>query len=188
MGITATDRLDNAVKILVRLSLILGGITLLGMVLNVFVDVLLRAVANTPIEGTTPLVTYWWMIPLVFFGLATAQRFDEHTDLPAVYDRLSGRGQAFLGLLALSCTLIFVALIGWHGLGNALEQATVGEYDSATGIITWPPRFAVPVACLAFVLVLIAEMLRTVKALLPPGATETESDLAEGEAERNVLS
>lgn len=153
--------IDLAVKVLVRLSIFLGAAAALGMVVNVFLDVAMRFGMNTPIQGTNQFVSFWWMLPLVFFGLAAAQYYGEHTDLPIVYERLDPRGQQIMAIVSLVCTAIFVALIGWAGLNNALEQMTVGEYDSSTGVTVWPPRFAIPLACLAFLLVIIATILQT---------------------------
>ena len=153
---------DLAVKVLIRLSIFLGAAAALGMVINVFLDVVMRFGMNTPIQGTNQFVSYWWMLPLVFFGLAAAQHYGEHTDLPIVYERLDSRGQQIMAIVALCFTGIFVVLIGWAGLGNALEQMAVGEYDSSTGVTVWPPRFAIPLACLAFLLVIIANILKLI--------------------------
>lgn len=73
---------------LIRISLVLGSIAALGMVINVFLDVALRFGLNTPIQGTNQFVSYWWMLPLVFFGLTAAQYYDEHTDPPIIFERL----------------------------------------------------------------------------------------------------
>ncbi|QGU04157.1 TRAP transporter small permease [Corynebacterium comes] len=152
--------LDLAVKILIRLSIFLGAAAALGMVVNVFLDVAMRFGMNTPIQGTNQFVSFWWMLPLVFFGLAAAQHYGEHTDLPIVYERLNPWGRQIMAIVALCFTGIFVSLIGWSGFTNALEQMAVGEYDSSTGITVWPPRFAVPLACLAFLLVIVAHILQ----------------------------
>jgi TRAP-type C4-dicarboxylate transport system permease small subunit len=178
------DRVDRAAGLLVRTSLVIGGIAAGAMVLNVAADVALRSLFNQPISATNPLVAYWWMLPLVFFGLAAAQRFGEHTDLPVVHARLSDRGQALITLFARACTGLFVLLIGWFGTVNALEQFAVGEYDASTGVTIWPPRFAVPLACLAFALVVLAQMMRAARPLLgrdTPGSTAPQSAIdAEG--------
>lgn len=157
-----TRTIDLAVKILIRTSIFLGAIAGLAMVVNVFLDVALRFGMNTPIQGTNQFVSYWWMLPLVFFGLAAAQNYGEHTDLPIVYERLNPRGKQIMAVFALVCSGIFVAMIGWAGLNNAFEQMAVGEYDSSTGVTVWPPRFAIPLACLAFLLVIIAEVLKLI--------------------------
>ena len=64
--------IDLAVKVLVRLSIFLGAAAALGMVVNVFLDVAMRFGMNTPIQGTNQFVSFWWMLPLVFFGLVAA--------------------------------------------------------------------------------------------------------------------
>lgn len=182
-----TGQLDRIADLLVRLSLVLGGTVALAMVLNVAVGVALRSILNQPIQGTNQLVSYWWMLPLVFFGLAAAQWHDEHTDLPLVHARLSGRAQPVMTLVAYACTGLFVILFGSFGLKNALEQAAVGEYDSATGVIVWPPRFALPIACLAFILIIVAQMTRTVRALARRSGTDTETSNVLGDDQRKMF-
>lgn len=162
------ERVETAASWLVRLAVFLGGAVAFGMVINVFLDVVLRFLWNAPIQGTNQFVSYWWMLPLVFFGLAAAQQYGEHTDLPIVFERLGARGQQIMTVLSLCCTGLFVILIGWYGLDNALDQAAVGEYDSSTGVTVWPPRFAIPLACLAFLFIIAAQILR---ALVPKSPT-----------------
>ncbi|ANE03629.1 TRAP transporter small permease [Corynebacterium crudilactis] len=152
--------IDLSVKILIRLSIVLGAVAAFGMVINVFLDVALRFGLNMPIQGTNQFVSFWWMLPLVFFGIAAAQHYGEHTDLPLVYERLTPRGQQIMSIVALTFTGIFVLMIGWAGFNNALEQMSVGEYDSSTGVTVWPPRFAIPLACLAFFLVVVANIIQ----------------------------
>lgn len=153
---------DVVASICVKISIVVGGIAALGMVFNIFVDVALRFGFNLPIEGTNQYVSYWWMLPLVFFGLAAGQFYGEHTDLPMVYERLNPRGKQIMSIVALSFTGVFVALIGWAGMLNALDQMQVGEYDSATGTVIWPPRFAIPLACLAFLLLIVAQIAKII--------------------------
>ncbi len=154
--------IDLAVKVLIRLSIFLGAAAALALVVNVFLDVALRFGMNSPIQGTNQFVSFWWMLPLVFFGLAAAQNYGEHTDLPIVYERLNPRGKQIVAIFSLICSGIFVAFIGWAGLTNAIDQMAVGEYDSSTGVTVWPPRFAIPLACLAFLLVILAEILKLI--------------------------
>lgn len=154
--------LDPIANLLVKVSIVLGSLVALGMIINVFLDVALRFGFNSPIQGTNQFVSYWWMLPLVFFGLAVAQRYGEHTDLPIVFERLNLKGKQAMAIVALSCTAIFVLIIGWAGLTNALDQMAVGEYDSSTGVTVWPPRFAIPVACLAFLCILLAEIFKLI--------------------------
>jgi TRAP-type C4-dicarboxylate transport system permease small subunit len=181
-----SERLDRAAALLVRAALVIGGIAAGAMVLNVAVDVALRSLINQPIQATNPLVSNWWMLPLVFFGVAAAQRFGEHTDLPVVHARLSDRGQAIITLVALACTGLLVVLIGWFGLLNALEQMAVGEYDASTGVTIWPPRFAVPLSCLVFALVVVAQMLRAARPLVEKNALGSPAPLTPVDAEGTV--
>lgn len=183
----ATDRLDRVAGLLVQAALVLGGIAAVAMVVNVAVDVASRSLFNQPIQATNQLVSYWWMLPLVFFGLAAAQRFGEHTDLPVIHARLSDRGQAIITLVALACTTVFVIQLGWFGLQNALEQASIGEYDASTGVTIWPPRFAVPIACLAFVMVALAQMLRAAGPLTGRPGTDSPAAHTGIDDEEKVL-
>lgn len=176
---TSVGILDRAASLLTGISIAIGASTVLLMVVNVFVDVLFRFTLNQPIQGTTEMVKYWWMLPIVFLGIAAAQRFREHTDLPILYDMLDHRGQAILKMIALACASIFVGYVGYYGLLNALDQLTIGEFDATTGIVLWPPRFVVPLACLAFIVIAIAQAASTIADLgrqnsLPAAARTTD--------------
>lgn len=140
------------------LTTILGSVAalcVLGLALHVCLDVLLRTLTGAPLQGTNEYVTFWWMIPLIFFGLSVAQRANEHTDLPLLYDRADATTRRHILVITNTITAVFAGLIGWFGLEYAIHQASVGEYTGATGLTVWPARFAVPLGILAFIAQLV---------------------------------
>lgn len=153
-------------------AMIIGGAAVALLAINLILDISMRTLANRPINGTIEMVTFWWMVPLVFFGLAVAQRNREHTDLPILYDQVNGPARTVIGLISVLATAVLVALIGWYGWQNAVTQMSVGEYASATGVTLWPARFAVPLGALAFLLELLAQAARQISAPRPDSGGE----------------
>jgi TRAP-type C4-dicarboxylate transport system permease small subunit len=155
--------LDKIVLRLTRAFALLAGIAALGLAAHMVVDVCLRFFFNTPIEGTLEYVTYWWMPCIVFFGLALTQRRAENIDLPMLHERLTGRTATVSSIIAHVLTVLFVGLIGWYGLENALAQTAVGEFTSATNTLVWPMRWVVPVGIAILVLQLLADIRQTLR-------------------------
>lgn len=170
----AAEAVDRFARPVTRAMGILGCLAVFGLAVHVAAEVLVRTTTGQPFDGTIEYVTYWWMVPLVYFGLAVAQRHNEHTDMPVLYDRMVGSSRTTLATVGYILTAVFAGLIGWFGLENAIDQMSIGEYTGAAEVMIWPIRFAVPIGAIAFILELVSSALREADSPLTQTTTTAE--------------
>jgi TRAP-type C4-dicarboxylate transport system permease small subunit len=141
----------------------LGGVGVLLLLVNVLVDVTSRYLLNRPIPGTIEYVSFWYMVAIAFFGLAVAERDDEHIDAPIVFDRLPAVVRRELTVFSKVLFIVVLLAMAWWGLEEATRQYAVRERGGAAGVPVWPTRFFVPVgavACAAEVAIRLVRSLR----------------------------
>jgi len=145
------SRLDRAaLKIEGTLNLI-GGVTIIMLVLMAVWNVVGRKLFNAPVPGYVDW-TEQFMILFAFFGLAYCQREGGHIRMDIVVMRLRGRVLwAFEWLSILFMLLVTTALIygSWHHFLRSFDwEMALFSRDSSIdiGLPLWPAKLVVPVA------------------------------------------
>ena len=135
----------------------------LGMVLLVVADVVMRGLFNSPIQGTLELMTYWFMVVISFLGMWLAQVKREHITVTMITDRLRGPAKMVFRVFSAILTVAFLAALGWYGLEAALINMARGEYTGAFRVPIWPMRFLVPIGLGAYAITLIIHTIQDLK-------------------------
>jgi TRAP-type C4-dicarboxylate transport system permease small subunit len=170
------DRIGAAVGGIGRLLMVPAGIALIFMMLHVNADVIGRLLFNHPIPVTIEVVSYYYMVAVIFLPLAAVEVADHHiaVDLLAQYFR-GGLRRRTLALAAFASTLYF-AVLAWRSGIVAWEKLRIGEYEmGAVALPTWPSRMLVPIGTAAIAAVLVvktAEFLRGREPAKPPSVIE----------------
>jgi C4-dicarboxylate transporter DctQ subunit len=148
------SRLDRAaLKIEGALNLI-GGVTIIMLVLMAVWNVVGRKLFNAPVPGYVDWTTQF-MILFAFFGLAYCQREGGHIRMDIVVMRLKGRLLWAFEFLSTFFMLIVVAALiygSWHHFLRSFDwNMALFSRDSSIdiGLPLWPAKLVVP---LAFVL------------------------------------
>jgi C4-dicarboxylate transporter DctQ subunit len=148
------SRLDRAaLKIEGALNLI-GGVTIIMLVLMAVWNVVGRKLFNAPVPGYVDW-TEQFMILFAFFGLAYCQREGGHIRMDIVVMRLKGRLLWAFEFLSTFFMLIVVAALiygSWHHFLRSFDwNMALFSRDSSIdiGLPLWPAKLVVP---LAFVL------------------------------------
>ena len=128
---------------------LLGYAGVLMLMLTVVADTVLRYAFNSPIQGTIEYVSYWYMIPIGFFGMVLAERDNEHIEAPIVFDRLPVAIQREFTAITKVLFVIFLLGVAWWGFDEAMKQYAVRERGGAAGVTIWPTRFFVPLGAVA---------------------------------------
>lgn len=131
------------------------GVLILGLMLHVFIDVVLRNFFGITLQATTDYVTYWWMAPLTLLAFTSAEYAREHIIVDGLTSWFGSGAKRVFRWIADVLTIVVVALIGWFGLTDAIHQSQTGEYSGATGVLIWPPRFIVPVAAVSLIIAIV---------------------------------
>jgi TRAP-type C4-dicarboxylate transport system permease small subunit len=140
---------------------LLGGLALVLAMVHVNLDVALRYLIGAPLSGTIEIVSYYYMIALVFLPLAAVERRNGHISVELVSQKLSPRHQRILiGLVSL-VSAVYFGLLAWRLWLDAVEKAQVGEtYTGSLSLPIWPPRFFMPLSCGLLTVLLIYKSVR----------------------------
>jgi TRAP-type C4-dicarboxylate transport system permease small subunit len=154
---TRLSAFDRAVlRVEAALNLV-GGITIVMLVLMAVWNVVGRKLFNAPVPGYVDW-TEQFMILFAFFGLAYCQREGGHIRMDIVVMRLSGRTLwIFEWLSILFMLVVATALIygSWHHFLRSFDTSmALWSRDSSIdiGLPLWPAKLVVPLAfCLLWI-------------------------------------
>ena len=105
-----------------RLSLWTSAFCMVGMVLLILAEVVLRGVFNSTTEHSDELVGYL-LVGLSFLSLALCQSRGAFHRVEMVQMRLGPRGQAISALVFDLLSFGYIALTGWYFLMDGLAKS-----------------------------------------------------------------
>lgn len=150
----------------------LGGLLIFVMMLHVVADVLSKYLLNQPIVGTLEVVSNYYMVAAVFLPLAAVQSQNGHVKVEVftvgMPKRLVGAIDAFAAVLM----LIYVGLMTWFVLVEAIEETAIREklQIGLKFLPVWPARWFAPVGALLFMIAIvlsISTFVRTARGIEP---------------------
>lgn len=144
----------------------LGGIVLTLMMIHTVADVFGRMVFNHPLDGTTEIVSGYYMVVVIFFPLAYVTHNEGHIIVELFTRRLPRRQLAGLDAVVATVCLCLLIWFTWENFVEALSSFNDNEeWETADGnVIIWPSRWLLPLGLLAMAFYLplrIAEDVRT---------------------------
>lgn len=163
-----------AARLACRGAAVLAGACLILMMAQTVLDVVLTGAFNAPMEGNLEIVSYYYMVAVVFLPLGLVELGHEHINVDLLVARLRpvarNRVYVLAGLLAAG----FVAMLLAATLADAVEATAIGEMImGATLVHVWPAKWALPIGFGALLLAIganVAAALRDVRGFDPrPG-------------------
>ena len=159
MGATAT-----AFDRLIRVLVLAGEVIVALLCLHIAAEIVANWVFASPIDGTTSIVSRWYMIPLVFLPLAWIEWRNEHIRAEIFTRRLGPRAALALDATIALAMVGYCALLTWHATAEALAAMAANEQielvDSA--IPVWPTRWFVPLGFGTMGIAALLQLLRQV--------------------------
>ena len=134
------------------------------MVIILFMQVLLRFIFGSPFtwaEELARLIFIW----ISWLGISLGQRKMEHIKVTMVTDRIKGKTQNIILLLADIVSLIVLVIFIWQGVSLVATIFDMGTRTAALHVPRWIVYLSVPVSCLAMGVRLVADMARSLKGL-----------------------
>ncbi len=128
---------------------VLGCVAITAMMLHVSGDVLLKYLANRPIEGTLEFVSTYYMVSVVFLPLAYVTWKEGHVEVEIFTQTLPARAQHLIQVFASVVSALYCGLLAWRGGVNAVRSTAVGEVwaSALIDIPVWPTRWLFPLGC-----------------------------------------
>jgi TRAP-type C4-dicarboxylate transport system permease small subunit len=141
-------------NLLERLSLWLSAICLIGMVLLILAEIILRGVFNSTTEHSDELVGYF-LVGLSFLSLALCQSRGAFHRVEMVQMRLGLRGQALSMLIFNLLSFGYIALTDWYFLQFVMSSYR-REAAASTVLATplWIPETAMILGATMLLIVL----------------------------------
>ena len=137
-----------------RLSLWTSAFCMIGMVLLILAEVVLRGVFNSTTEHSDELVGYL-LVGLSFLSLALCQSRGAFHRVEMVQMRLGPRGQAISALVFDLLSFGYIALTGWYFLMFVMSSyRREAMASTALGTPLWIPETAMVVGAVMLLIVL----------------------------------
>src|SRR5688572_10848066 len=110
--------------------------------LHIFADMFMTKVYRSPINGTSDIVTNYYMVALFFLPLAYCESRSAHIEADLVMQFLPRRLQRAIRLGTYVLLTGFLALWTWQSLLKALKQTAIGDMRLLGDLylLLWPPR------------------------------------------------
>src|SRR5262247_2926976 len=108
------ERLLKWLEVPINVLLWIGLIAAFGMMMHVVADVTGRSFFNQPLQGTTEIVSGWYMVAIAFLPWAWIEQQNNHI-VAGMFERIGGpRFNFWLNAVVKVCTSAFIALFTWQ--------------------------------------------------------------------------
>ncbi|MEO9274312.1 TRAP transporter small permease subunit [Marinomonas sp. 5E14-1] len=153
-----------------RFSNLLGVVStvlFIGLLFNVFYDVLMRYVFNDVSIAMQELE--WHLYAAIFLlGIPYGLQHGGHVRVDLIYENLPLKGKAWIDLLGCVFLLIpFTLLVGYYGVGFAQEAYLLGETSGDPGGLPyrWIIKAVIPFAFFSMAISGLGMMIRSINAI-----------------------
>lgn len=138
---------------------VLAGVCLILMMFQTVLDVALTHLFNSPIEGNLEVVSYYYMIAVVFLPLGLVELKHEHINVELFIARLSRVARNRTYVLASLIAAVFVAMLLNGTLRDAVQATRIDEVIMGSVVVyVWPAKWALPIGFGALLLAIIANV------------------------------
>lgn len=156
------SRLSGSVA---NFQLTLAAIGVLAILLTISLDVFLRAVFNAPFSATIEIVSFYYMIPVVFFPMMYLEHTGTHIETDLFYRLFPIRLQKLSDLASGLITIGIYSVIAYLTFKQAIKSTHSGEVAMGVNLLPiWPVRWVLPIvftsAALAATLLTINRILK----------------------------
>lgn len=157
---------------LTRLLLVLAALLAFSLCFLVVADVIGRVVFNSPVKGTTELVSLSIVI-ICFLQAGFAIRSGGMLHVDMFVSKGGPRTQSVFAAFAALAGLVFFAAICWGSFEGAAHAWTSNEYEGegALRVPVWPARFVLIlgtfVAAFSYLLLLVQHVGEAVRGVAP---------------------
>jgi TRAP-type mannitol/chloroaromatic compound transport system permease small subunit len=153
-----------------RFSNLLGVVStvlFIGLLFNVFYDVLMRYVFNDVSIGMQELE--WHLYAAIFLlGIPYGIQHGGHVRVDLIYENLPLKGKAWIDLLGCVFLLMpFTLLVGYYGIGFAHEAYLLGETSGDPGGLPyrWIIKAVIPFAFFSMAISGLGMVIRSINAI-----------------------
>lgn len=157
------DAVERWIDRALLVIMILASVALASMMLHVTLDVFLRYAFNRPLADTVEVVSFYYMIAVVFLPLAFVERNSEHIEVELFTQKLPLKIRNGLFIAARLFAVGFFGILTYITYIDAVGYMAIRETPMGSDLRIWPTRFLLP---LSFAILMITMLLHTAKAVI----------------------
>ena len=130
------------------------------MMLHITLDVAARYFFNGQIVGTLEVVSFYYMVALVFLAFGFVELKHENIRVDLFVQMMPRRVRFGLYVFACLMGLVFFGMLFWQTLSDAIRATGSGEEAMSNfRFIIWPSRWSLPVGFVAAFLAVVSNLL-----------------------------
>ncbi len=150
----------------VTLLNICGCILTMFLMVIIMIDIVGRALFNSPLQGTPELVVASIVI-IAFLQLSYVQLIDQHLKVTIFYDKFPTKIKQFINAInSLIGIVVFIFMVkSSHGF--LMKSLASGEFEGEGALILpmWPVRFTIFFCSILMILIQIRQLYGNIKRL-----------------------
>lgn len=155
--------LGRVVRFLNMTGGVLAGFAMVLMMLHITLEVGGRYFFNARMIGTLEVVSFYYMVILVFLGFGYVEARREHIRVDLFVQTMPAPVQLLLYVFACLLGLVFFGMLFWQSLHDALWAMNRNERAMANfSFYIWPARWALPIGFASLCLAILANLLTSI--------------------------
>lgn len=144
-------------------TMALASAFMILMMSHITADVALRFLFNGRLIGTLEIVSFYYMVVIVFLSLGYVELRGGHIRVDLFAKMMPQGVQIGLYVLACGVGLVFFGMLFWQSLHDALSAtARAEEAMSNFTFYIWPARWALPLGFAGIWLAVLSNLLKSV--------------------------
>jgi TRAP-type C4-dicarboxylate transport system permease small subunit len=172
-----------------QLSIIVSGLLLGAMAFHIIADVSFRYFAGRPLDGTTEIVSRYYMVSMVFLPLAYLQSKDGHIVAELLSNVVPSRGIPLLNSFIAILMGTFAVLLAWRCGVEAMRATAISEQIQTAFYFlpTWPARWIPSVAGVLVLIQSITDLAGNIERFLNWNSHSVLNSASPGEGKETVI-
>lgn len=152
--------LGRVVRVVNLAGGVLAGLAMVLMMLHITVEVGGRYFFNARMVGTLEVVSFYYMVILVFLSFGYVESRHEHIRVDLFVQMMPAPVQLLLYIFACLLGLWFFGMLFWQSLQDAVSAMGRNERAMANfRFYLWPARWALPIGFASLCLAILSNLL-----------------------------
>lgn len=157
-------RLEHVSAFFSQIALGFSGLFLILMITHITIDVVLRFFFHIALHGTLEVVSFYYMVCIVFLPLAFVELKQEHISVDVLVNHFPPNIRLALYLTSCLLGVIYFSMLGYQSLLDAIKATQSQETAMANfTFYLWPSRWALPVGFFAMDLAILANAMKAIR-------------------------
>lgn len=162
---------------------LLAAFAIMALMILGVLQIVLRTVFNTPIDGYIDLVELS-MASMAFLGAAYTQRLGSHIRMELLIGNLKGRSLWAVEALGTALAMFIIGVLIYYSYGHFLRAFTLGDTTIDAEYPVWPSKLLVPIAFSIWWLRLTLQFFGALRLVVNPNAVPVAVVVAKDVAEQ----